>query len=271
MIHLSNFRRHLLLTHDVGDRKKDCICTVCGKAYYYAYLLKDHMICHTEDRPFACPECRISFKTKLDLHHHNISLHSVPTNAKLQKCKYCLKQFRDKHDRVRHEFYVHRTPKGAKPFPCKYNCGMSYKREHSMGVHCRDACPNRPYTAENGDEVEEAVEAITNDSSSGSKSTKPKIHPPKKKIKPFSCEYNCGAKFKARGVKSRYYLHLHRWCPLRSKDKGNKEKESMLEIVMAEGSEEILRTGENSETIETKTVTEEPVEMDLMNIIDQIE
>ena len=179
---------------------------------------------HSEDRPFTCPQCGISFKNKLGLYHHNKTLHS--DRVKLHKCKYCPKVFKKNQDRARHELYIHRTPKGAKPFHCKYNCGMSYKRERSMQDHCRDVCPNRPYSVESGDEVEEAVETITNENPSGSNSTKPKIRLPKKKIRAFTCERNCGAKFKSRGISSRYYLHLQRWCPLRDKDKANEESQS---------------------------------------------
>ena len=229
------------------------------------------MAYHSEDRPFTCSECGISFKNKLGLYHHNNTLHSGRPNR--HKCKYCSREFKVKRDKARHELYIHRTPQGAKPFPCKYDCGLSYKRERSMRDHCRDSCPNRPYTAESGDEVEEAVvEAITNETASGStnsNSTKPVVHPPKKIIRAFTCERNCGAKFKSRGISSRYYLHLQRWCPLRDKDKGNEESQS--EHMIAEEPEESTETGEISENIEAENTMEEPSEMDLMNIIDQIQ
>lgn len=45
-------------------KKKPVVCDCCGKRVNNSSELKEHMLVHTEDRPFVCAVCHASFKNK---------------------------------------------------------------------------------------------------------------------------------------------------------------------------------------------------------------
>lgn len=54
------------------------ICTYCGRACQKPSVLEKHIRAHTNERPFPCTVCDISFKTKSNLYKHKKSqMHAV--------------------------------------------------------------------------------------------------------------------------------------------------------------------------------------------------
>lgn len=47
-------------------------CELCGRTFSKSYYLKQHMIKHSEERPFQCDICHLTFKGRyyLDIHRN---------------------------------------------------------------------------------------------------------------------------------------------------------------------------------------------------------
>lgn len=54
---------------------KEHFCPYCSYSTYRTSNLKAHLLTHTGERPFACPECHFTFNQKQTLKRHMIAKH----------------------------------------------------------------------------------------------------------------------------------------------------------------------------------------------------
>lgn len=133
-------------------------CKECKKSFSTSTALKIHLISHTSDRVFRCPEPGCAFQTKyksyLTLHgrKHNGKAHvcdfegcgyttlkmsllqchkRTHTNEKIFVCPECKKGFIENRNLLRHQKTQHSD---EKPFSCSL-CKFSCKRKDKLKLH----------------------------------------------------------------------------------------------------------------------------------------
>ncbi|KAG7305898.1 hypothetical protein JYU34_008449 [Plutella xylostella] len=131
-------------------------CDQCGKSYPPGYI-KNHMLTHSDDRPFHCKLCPKKFKVSGGLHSHILWNHKRTRNHKCEICnatfissssrsshirknhlkekKYackCGKRFFSKSELERHML----THTGVKNFHC-HLCDKSYQTRYGLNVHLK--------------------------------------------------------------------------------------------------------------------------------------
>ncbi|XP_061726272.1 zinc finger protein 768-like [Cydia pomonella] len=79
--------------------KKEHICLLCTKNFKDSTKLKEHMRCHTGERPYPCNVCKKGFIKSGDLRRHERS----HTGEKPYSCKICQKLFSESTTLRRHE------------------------------------------------------------------------------------------------------------------------------------------------------------------------
>ncbi|XP_010902775.2 zinc finger protein 572 [Esox lucius] len=110
--------------------RKDYYCLECSYRSSNSYNLKLHERTHTDERPYACPKCRASFRTQSHLNRH---ITHVDCSARLQRVdgqpqKCVVRQRRGEVAELRCE-------------SCDYSTAQSY----NMKVHQRIHTDERPY------------------------------------------------------------------------------------------------------------------------------
>lgn len=122
-------------------------CKVCGSEWINISQLRDHMICHSNERPFKCDTCSKTFKSARMLCQHMIC-HS---NEKSFECPACFRRF--KHDRNRRSHICpmknkHSSKTGTSGHECKF-CGSMWKSESDLRKHMNSHVDEeRPYKCE---------------------------------------------------------------------------------------------------------------------------
>lgn len=67
-------RSHKKFVHQ-AERK--FVCSICGKAFKVALVLREHMSSHTGMDLYQCPHCPKTFKVSSNMHHHRKRAHPV--------------------------------------------------------------------------------------------------------------------------------------------------------------------------------------------------
>eukprot|EP00088_Acartia_fossae_P067883 TRINITY_DN8514_c0_g2_i5.p1 TRINITY_DN8514_c0_g2~~TRINITY_DN8514_c0_g2_i5.p1 ORF type:complete len:373 (-),score=53.35 TRINITY_DN8514_c0_g2_i5:87-1175(-) len=131
----------------------------CDQCEFYTFRKNEyesHKICHSEERPFSCDICGVTFKTKQGLESHKNFMHiqnqpasceicaKVLKNEKCLKihmevhsdaifrhhCEMCGKSFRWKNNLTRHQ----RRHADAAPYKCTV-CNKAYKDPQTLRNH----------------------------------------------------------------------------------------------------------------------------------------
>ncbi|CAL1539680.1 unnamed protein product [Lymnaea stagnalis] len=131
-----NLRKHLLSHPDFKPGYK---CFICGKALSQKCNLVTHTRLHTNEKPFRCDICAMSFPRKDALTHH-ILRHMGLSGKRPYACGTCNLTFRTNSQLSTHT----RTHTGEKPFKCQV-CDKYFRREQHVKIHSLVHTDERPF------------------------------------------------------------------------------------------------------------------------------
>lgn len=120
-------QRHLREVHD-PKRERNMVCETCGKSYFTAQQLKEHVTSvHSKVQTF-CKVCGRGFYRKSTLSTHMLRHQEV----KPFSCSVCGKGFYNTQQLKKHE-EIH---SGVKKYECKL-CGKRFKQMQNLRQHLR--------------------------------------------------------------------------------------------------------------------------------------
>jgi stress-induced morphogen len=128
-------------------------CDNCEKSFTTKVALKNHMLVHAEERPFACEICSKTYKTKALLTEHRLTHFE---EAKQHECNVCHKKFYQLSKLRRHEV----THKGK--YACEI-CSESFKTLSTLQLHKKKHTAKND-TGNNGFDENLDYQEETNDS-----------------------------------------------------------------------------------------------------------
>ncbi|XP_061727742.1 zinc finger protein 431-like [Cydia pomonella] len=108
-----------------STRQKN-LCKLCNKEFKNANRLEEHIITHSNDRPFSCNICNKRYKRESTLYAHKYT----HENKKPYKCKHCRKSFTFKGQLKAHT----RLHTGEKPYKCNI-CSKEFTQQTSLNNH----------------------------------------------------------------------------------------------------------------------------------------
>ncbi|XP_059915894.1 zinc finger and BTB domain-containing protein 41 [Gadus macrocephalus] len=111
-------------------------CAVCLKTFTRRPHLEEHMILHSQDRPFKCTFCDQHFKSRFARLKHQEKFHLGPF-----PCGICGRQFNDTGNRKRH---IECTHGGKRKWTCPV-CGKSVRERTTLKEHLRIHSGERPH------------------------------------------------------------------------------------------------------------------------------
>ncbi|XP_062550708.1 zinc finger protein 236-like isoform X2 [Armigeres subalbatus] len=125
----------LLKKHKRKLHPKVFVCASCPKQFLYKSLLDKHARVHTQEKPFKCSHCDMSFSQKVNLEVHLGKKHNVHVRSaqpKLFICEYCTKSF-DRPSTL--QIHV-RTHTKERPFCCR-DCPKSFTSNSALATHIK--------------------------------------------------------------------------------------------------------------------------------------
>ncbi|KAI3374396.1 hypothetical protein L3Q82_006227 [Scortum barcoo] len=111
-------------------------CAICLKTFTRRPHLQEHMILHTQDRPFKCSFCDEYFKSRFARLKHQEKYHLGPF-----PCEICGRQFNDTGNRKRH---IECTHGGKRKWTC-FICGKSVRERTTLREHMRIHSGEKPH------------------------------------------------------------------------------------------------------------------------------
>lgn len=111
-------------------------CDICHKSFSRRPHLEEHMILHSQDKPFKCAYCDDYFKSRFARLKHQEKFHLGPF-----PCDICGRQFNDTGNRKRH---IECTHGGKRKWTC-YLCGKSVRERTTLREHLRIHSGEKPH------------------------------------------------------------------------------------------------------------------------------
>ncbi|XP_030631454.1 zinc finger and BTB domain-containing protein 41 [Chanos chanos] len=111
-------------------------CDICHKSFTRRPHLEEHMILHSQDRPFKCAYCDDYFKSRFARLKHQEKYHLGPF-----PCDICGRQFNDTGNRKRH---IECTHGGKRKWTC-FLCGKSVRERTTLREHLRIHSGEKPH------------------------------------------------------------------------------------------------------------------------------
>ncbi|XP_049602528.1 zinc finger and BTB domain-containing protein 41 [Syngnathus scovelli] len=111
-------------------------CPICLKSFTRRTHLQEHMILHTQDRPFKCAFCDEFFRSRFARLKHQEKYHLGPF-----PCEICGRNFNDTGNRRRH---VECTHGGKRKWTC-FVCGKSVRERTTLREHMRIHSGEKPH------------------------------------------------------------------------------------------------------------------------------
>lgn len=111
-------------------------CDICHKSFSRRPHLEEHMILHSQDKPFKCAYCDDYFKSRFARLKHQEKFHLGPF-----PCDICGRQFNDTGNRKRH---IECTHGGKRKWTC-FLCGKSVRERTTLREHLRIHSGEKPH------------------------------------------------------------------------------------------------------------------------------
>ncbi|KAI5638063.1 zinc-finger double domain-containing protein [Phthorimaea operculella] len=118
-----------------NDEKK-FFCDLCNKGFSHKYVLKEHLMRHSNEKTLICDFCGDVFPQKYLLIRH--ILHHMTVPKVMYECEICDKKFIRSWSLKKH--LISHT--GKKPFACKY-CGRNFRSRWGCLNHEKQFCEER--------------------------------------------------------------------------------------------------------------------------------
>ncbi|XP_061550680.1 zinc finger and BTB domain-containing protein 41 [Phycodurus eques] len=111
-------------------------CPICPKSFTRRPHLQEHMILHTQDRPFKCAFCDEYFRSRFARLKHQEKYHLGPF-----PCEICGRNFNDSGNRRKH---IECTHGGKRKWTC-FVCGKSVRERTTLREHMRIHSGEKPH------------------------------------------------------------------------------------------------------------------------------
>uniref|UniRef100_A0A8D0HFN9 Zinc finger and BTB domain-containing protein 41 n=1 Tax=Sphenodon punctatus TaxID=8508 RepID=A0A8D0HFN9_SPHPU len=111
-------------------------CDICKKSFTRRPHLEEHMILHSQDKPFKCTYCEEHFKSRFARLKHQEKFHLGPF-----PCDICGRQFNDTGNLKRH---IECTHGGKRKWTC-FVCGKSVRERTTLKEHLRIHSGEKPH------------------------------------------------------------------------------------------------------------------------------
>lgn len=131
--HAENAQEFLTIKRIKSDGWK---CDICNKSFTRRPHLQEHMILHSQDKPFKCTYCDEQFKSRFKRLKHQEKYHLGPF-----PCDICGRQFNDSGNLKRHIEYTHG---GKRKWTC-FICGKSVRERTTLKEHLRIHSGEKPH------------------------------------------------------------------------------------------------------------------------------